>query len=238
MNQNSNIENMFSTFDKLNAVNVNEHIEKKNKLSYLSWAWAWKYVKEKFPDTTYEVREWDGKPYLFDEKLGYMVWVDVTIQGDTRSMWLPVMDGANKAMKSEPYSYFVKKYEYGKWTGEYEEKNVQPATMFDINTSIMRCLVKCLAMHGLGLYIYSGEDLPDSDYDNLNAMAVEYFQLTVKLKELGCDLQDQKTVDFIRKNAKVEKVDVDLEHPDNTYRIMNIFRQMIDKKEKEMKEEK
>jgi hypothetical protein len=66
-------------------------------------------------------------------------------------MWLPVMDGANKAMKAEAYTY----------TTKYGEKDVEPASMFDINKTIMRCLVKNLAMFGLGLYIYAGEDLPE-----------------------------------------------------------------------------
>ena len=76
-------------------------------------------------------------------------------------MWLPVMDGANKAMKDKPYTYEVKEYKNGRWTGEYVEKKVEVATMFDINTAIMRCLTKNIAMFGLGLYIYAGEDLPE-----------------------------------------------------------------------------
>ena len=80
----------------------------------------------------------------------------VTIDDVTHEMWLPVMDGANKSMKDEPYTYQVKEYENRKWTGNYVDKAVEAATMFDINTAIMRCLVKNIAMFGLGLYIYSG----------------------------------------------------------------------------------
>lgn len=153
-----------SVFETLNAINVNENVEEKKTgeknpdgtektLSYLSWAWAWKIVKQNYPDANYEIRHWDGKPYFYDETLGYMVETSVTIQGETMTMWLPVMDSKNKAMKGVPYTYKTR----------YGEKEVAPATMFDINTTIMRCLVKNLAIFGLGLYIYAGEDLPEEE---------------------------------------------------------------------------
>lgn len=142
-----------NTFEKLNQINVNDHTEQKNGLTYLSWAWAWAGVKSHYPDANYEIwHDADGRPYLADEDLGYMVFTKVTIDGQTHEMWLPVMDGANNAMKSEPYSYKTK---WGK------EITVNAATMFDVNKAIMRCLVKNLAMFGLGLYIYAGEDLPE-----------------------------------------------------------------------------
>ena len=144
-----------SVFETLNGIDVNEHTEKKNGLTYLSWPWAWATVKLLYPDTTYEVRHWDGKPFYYDEVLGYMVETTVTIQGESKTMWLPVMDSKNKAQKAQPYTYTV--FYKG---GNSEEKTVEAATMFDINTAIMRCLVKNLAMFGLGLYIYAGEDLP------------------------------------------------------------------------------
>ena len=149
-----------SIFDELNSINVNDHTEKKNGLTYLSWSWAWAEVMKKYPSAKYEIKMFDGKPYLEDENLGYIVMTSMEIDGVERTMWLPVMDGANKAMKSKPYTYQVKDYRGGKWTGEWKDKTVDPATMFDINTAIMRCLVKNIAMFGLGLYIYSGEDLP------------------------------------------------------------------------------
>lgn len=149
-----------NVYEELRAVNVNEHTEKKNNLTYLSWAWAWDEVMRRYPGAEYEIKEFDGKPYLHDKALGYLVMTSMTIDGITRTMWLPVMDGANKAMKDEPYLYQVKEYVNKKWTGKYVDKTVEPASMFDINTAIMRCLVKNIAMFGLGLYIYSGEDLP------------------------------------------------------------------------------
>ena len=146
-------------FETLFHLDVNDRVEKKKsgntQLSYLSWAFAWAEVKKRFPNTHYEILKFENnQPYVFDEKTGYMVFTKVTIDGITHEMWLPVMDGANKAMKNEPYTYMTK------YNGE---KTCDAATMFDVNKTIMRCLVKNLAMFGLGLYIYSGEDLPESE---------------------------------------------------------------------------
>lgn len=153
-------------FNKLNSINVNEKVEEKNKLKYLSWAWAWAETKKVYPDARYEVKKFDGKPFIYDKELGYMVFTEVTIEGLTHEMWLPVMDGANKSMKDHEYTYEVNKYEYDyaqrkKVCVGKEQKTVEQATMFDINKTIMRCLTKNLAMFGLGLYIYAGEDLPE-----------------------------------------------------------------------------
>lgn len=160
-------------FDELFKINVNEYTEEKNGLTYLSWSNAWAEVKKIYPDATYEIVKFEnGLPYVFDEKTGYMVFTKVVIDGLTHEMWLPVMDGANKAMKDKPYTYKVKNWNNYTKTYEYKEKTVEPATMFDINKTIMRCLVKNLAMFGLGLYIYSGEDLPDT-VETENAENVE-----------------------------------------------------------------
>lgn len=144
-----------STFEKLSTINVNAKVEKKSGLTYLSWAWAWSEAKKNCPDASYQIKgdPITQKPYFYDENLGYMVMTEVTIEGKTLEMWLPVMDGANKAMKNVPYSY----------TTRYGEKSVEAASMFDINKTLMRCLVKNLAMFGMGIYIYAGEDLPDTE---------------------------------------------------------------------------
>lgn len=127
-------------FDKLYGTDVNNRTEKKNGLTYLSWAWAWAEFKKTCPDATYEiVKQENGLPYAYDQNTGYMVYTRVTACGVTHEMWLPVMDYRNKALQ------------------------VGQATMFDINKTIMRCLTKNLAMFGLGLYIYAGEDLPDGE---------------------------------------------------------------------------
>lgn len=152
-----------SVFETLSAINVNEKVEKKNGLTYLSWAWAWGEVKKVYPDATYSiVRDTQtNQVYTYDPTLGYMVMTSVTIQGQTLEMWLPVMDGANKAMKQEPYTYPGFKWENGKKV--MFDKTCDAADMFDINKTLMRCLTKNLAMFGLGHYIFAGEDLPEGE---------------------------------------------------------------------------
>jgi hypothetical protein len=137
-----------SVFERLSSINVNEHVEKKSNLTYLSWAWAWTATKTECPDATYKIGETE-----YDEALGFMCHTSVTIEGETLEMWLPVMDGANKSMKKTSYTY----------SSRYGDKTVEAATTFDINKTIMRCLVKNLAMFGLGIYIYAGEDLPEGE---------------------------------------------------------------------------
>ncbi len=137
-----------SVFERLSSINVNSKVEKKNNLTYLSWAYAWAETKKHCPDATYVVGETD-----YDEALGFMCHTSVTIEGETLEMWLPVMDGSNKAMKKTSYEI------QNKWGS----KQVAHATMFDINKTIMRCLVKNLAMFGMGIYIYAGEDMPSED---------------------------------------------------------------------------
>lgn len=137
-----------SVFERLSAINLNEHVEKKKELTYLSWAWAWSATKKECPDATYKILPTD-----YDESLGFMCHTEVTIEGETLGMWLPVMDGANKSMLKTSYTY----------TTRYGDKTVDAATTFDINKTMMRCLVKNLAMFGLGIYIYAGEDLPEAE---------------------------------------------------------------------------
>ena len=145
-----------SVFNKLNAIDVSKKVEKKQKLTYLSWAWAWSEVKKNYPSASYTIFKNElNQPYIYDEKTGYMCYTTVTIEDESLEMWLPVMDGANKAMFDESYTYTVK--DWG--GGGTKEKTVEAATMFDVNKTIMRCLTKNLAMFGIGLYIYAGEDL-------------------------------------------------------------------------------
>jgi hypothetical protein len=157
-------DNIFTT---LLHLDVNDRVDKKRsggaQLSYLSWAWAWAEFKKAAPEGNYQVKWFDNgngpDPFYFSPSLGYMVFTEVTVGDITHEMWLPVMDGANKAMKNVPYEYTVKS---GK-------KQVAAATMFDINKTLMRCLVKNLAMFGLGLYIYAGEDLPEMSEEQIQA---------------------------------------------------------------------
>lgn len=139
-------------FEKLYTLDVSKQVEKKDNLSYLSWAYAWREFKRVYPDAEYTVKkDENGRCYFGDENIGYMVYTTVTAGNLTYEMWLPVMDSKNKTMKLKPYKYSTK----------YGEKTVSGISMFDINKTVMRCLVKNLAMFGLGLYIYAGEDLPE-----------------------------------------------------------------------------
>lgn len=156
--KNAEEEKMVSVWETLSAVNVNGHTETKTQnnvsLTYLSWAWAWSEVMKRYPDATYTIyKDGENRPYIYDDGVGFMVFTTVTIEGMTREMWLPVMDGANRAMKKEPYAVQTRT----------REMTVPAATMMDINKTIMRCLTKNLAMFGLGVYIYAGEDLPEAE---------------------------------------------------------------------------
>lgn len=190
-------------FEKLNAINVNDKTEVKDngqvKLTYLSWAWAWQECKKQFPDASYEIEKFENNlPYVYDENTGYMVFTKVTIEGITHEMWLPVMDEKNKAMKNKSYTYKTK----------YGEKEVAPATMFDINKTIMRCLTKNLAMFGLGIYIYAGEDLPEdvkNELDSLKEQIKKYPNALEIVKEYGKKLSDCKEEELREILNKLEK---------------------------------
>lgn len=128
-----------SVFETLNAINVNGHTEKKNGLTYLSWAWAWAKVKENYPDSFFTIYENpDGLIYFHD---GRTAWVKtgVTIEGQELIEYLPVMDYNNRSL------------------------TIDRITSFDVNKAIQRSLTKACARHGLGLYIYAGEDLPEAE---------------------------------------------------------------------------
>lgn len=135
-------------FHKLNAVNVNEKVEKKNGFSYLSWAWAHARMSELDPDFDWYPVDFNGLPYLV-MPAGCMVKVTVKFQGREKSHLFPVLDHRNKPI-------------------------LEP-TSFDINTSIMRCFVKCCALFGLGLYLYAGEDLPEDEAKAMHLAEVEKY---------------------------------------------------------------
>lgn len=173
-----------NNFQKLYEVDVNHKTESKNGLKYLSWAFAWAEFKKVNPNTTYTVDQYDGKPYLHDEHLGYLVSTEVTVDGLSLPMQLPVMDNKNKAMKSMAYQYKTKR----------GMNDVEAATMFDINTAIMRCIVKNLAMHGLGLYIYAGEDIPSvDDSEEIDAANVKSWVDAIKSGQTTIDNPDLQT---------------------------------------------
>lgn len=186
-----------STYQTLLSIDISKNIVKRKsgytELSYLSWAFAWNEVKKTFADANYKIREYEGRPYLFDENLGYLVTTEVTIAGETISMSLPVMDSANKAMTNKQYEY----------TTKAGKKTVVKATMFDINKSIMRCLVKNIAMFGLGITLYLGEDLPETkDIQN----EAQKSQQEKKLNEIK-KAQEEVAEVLVNKLTKGENID-------------------------------
>lgn len=165
-------------FEVLNAINVNDKVEKKNGLSYLSWAYAWAEVKKKFPDSTFTIYEnSQGWNYHTD---GRTCWVKtgVTVNGIEHIEELPVMDFKNKSIPLE---------------------NV---TSFEVNKTIQRSLTKAVARHGLGLYIYAGEDLPD-ETDGTQAVRKAPAKQTAPKKAAEVPVNDSRAAlrDFIRANG-------------------------------------
>lgn len=144
MNSNEKLKEIWATLSK---INVNDHCEKKNGFTYLSWAWAWGQLMEHYPDAKFgfDKSSDGGEVFLFSDGTGE-VRCHVTVEGYTRSMWLPIMDYKNKAVTNP---------------------NAR-----DVNDAKMRCLVKTIALFGLGHYIYAGEDLPPDSSDDGGAKAV------------------------------------------------------------------
>ena len=153
---------MDNYFNTLNGINVNGKTEQKNGLTYLSWAWAWGEVKKLFPDATYTIYENEaGWNYHTD---GKTCWVKtgVTVNGIEHVEYLPVMDFKNKSIP------------------------LDSVTSFDVNKAIQRSLTKAVARHGLGLYIYAGEDLPEGEEQPKPKKSPRVL-LIEKLNEKGID---------------------------------------------------
>ena len=134
--------NTTNYFTQLSSIDVSQHLEKKGQFSYLSWPYAVQQLRNFDESATWEVRRFEGLPYLCTE-FGTFVEVAVTVKGVTLSQIHPVLDSKNKPL-------------------------IVPS-VFDINTSIQRCLVKAIALHGLGLNVYAGEDLPHSESDGIRS---------------------------------------------------------------------
>ena len=171
---------MSNYFTDLNSINVSDKTEKKNGLTYLSWAWAWGELKKKFPDATYTIYETaDGCFYFTD---GKTCWVKtgVTVNGIEHIEYLPVMDYRNKSIPLES------------------------VTSFDVNKTIQRSLTKAVARHGLGLYIFAGEDLPEEKTEEER----KFDDQTDKLKADKISKKDQETLKRTveSKGYKVEEI--------------------------------
>jgi len=158
-------------------INVNAHTEKKNGLTYLSWAWAWAEVLKADPTATFHVEQFNGMPYMDVNGTG-MVWVTVNMLGNSHTCMLPVMD--------------------------YRNKPIQHPDAFQVNTAIMRCLVKAIALHGLGIYIYAGEDLPEED--NAVSSPVVQAQKATKHAEDASALFAEKMIEYADQAWHVQSV--------------------------------
>lgn len=160
---------MDNYFQTLNSINVNGKTETKNGLTYLSWAWAWGELKKLFPDATYTIYE--NKDGLFYHTDGYTAWVKtgVTVNGIEHIEYLPVMDFKNKSIPADKI------------------------TSFDVNKAIQRSLTKAVARHGLGLYIYAGEDLPEDEKKAADPEAISKDDLICE--DCGRPIRDAKKRD-------------------------------------------
>lgn len=171
-----------NVFEILNAINVSDKTEKKNGLTYLSWAWAWGEVKKRYSDANYIIYEREtefGSVNYFTDGRTCWVKTGVIINGIEHIECLPVMDFKNKSITLE---------------------NI---TSFDVNKTIQRSLTKACARHGLGLYIYAGEDLPEDENDKASKKAnkTNYKELLMnRLKELNIDVRQYAVENKI--NAK------------------------------------
>lgn len=168
--------------ETLLTTNVNEYTEEKGGLTYLSWANAWQELLKVCPDATFEVKTFKDEnglevPYSGNEKVGYMVFTSVTACGTTRSCFLPVMDNRNKTI-------------------------LQP-NMFDINKSIMRCVAKNIGLFGLGLYVYTGEDLPTEIDTPITEEQIKTFQaLGVKVENVLLKFKKTDISQLTKKEAE------------------------------------
>ena len=200
-------------FNELNNVNVGEHIEQKNKLSYLSWAWAWQELKKRYPFSYYTIYEdVRGLNYFTDGKTGYVKTGVTVVDGEMKLEhieYLPIMDYRNNSIPLEEI------------------------TSFDVNKSIQRSLTKAVARHGLGLYIYAGEDLPEDeraaekakkDSEMNNAMALQTVVLVGKHKG--------KTLKEVYKTARDDINEVYSENGERIKQAITTINEFIEKSKK------
>lgn len=189
-----------SIFQTLNEINVNDKVEKKNNLSYLSWAWAWGEVKKKYPNAQYKIYERESEfgpiNYFTD---GRTAWVktSVIINELEHIEELPVMDFKNKSI------------------------TLDKLTSFDVNKAIQRSLTKAIARHGLGLYIYAGEDLPEEEKieqqkkekeqaveKKLEEIKMRCFKAQNALQKLGIDTHSEEFCEHLKAEYKITSQDI------------------------------
>ena len=186
---------MSSVWETLSKIDVSEHTEEKNGLTYLSWAWAWGIVKKYYPKATFTKNLYSSAnndctlPYMIDPAGYAFVSVTVDIDGETQTEILPVLDYANKSV-SQPNS-------------------------FQVNTALQRCLTKCLAFHGLGHYIYAGEDLPEGveqkvTIESSNGEKRDVEGLSLVAEVFNTFIPECKTVEELRGFWGINKQAIDI----------------------------
>ncbi|MDW3951022.1 DUF1071 domain-containing protein, partial [Staphylococcus saprophyticus] len=168
-------------FQQLNSKDVNDHVEKKNGLTYLAWSYAHQELKKIDPTFTTKYHEFPHPdvnrddyfvPYLATPE-GYFIQTSVTVKGQTETEWLPVLDFRNKALAKGS------------------------ATPFDINKAQKRCFVKAAALHGLGLYIYNGEEVPSASDNDITELEEKINQFVTISQEKGKDANLDKTMRWL-----------------------------------------
>lgn len=192
-------------FQELNNLDVSAHVEKKGGFNYLSWTWAVQTLGKVDHEANWEVIEFDGLPYLKTE-VGFFVRVSVTCKGITKSQWHPVLDNRNQPIKTP--------------------------NCFQINTSIQRCLVKAIALHGLGLFVYAGEDLPEEV--KATQMAEKYVtadQSTAITDMINDNNLDMKAwQDYFQKKCGTRNIE---ELPSDAYdKVMDVIHKALERRSK------
>jgi len=171
------------SIETLLKTNVNEHTERKQNLTYLSWAWAWAEALKADPKATYKVEMFGDKCFM-DINGTAMVWVTVTIFDKAMTCQLPVMDHRNKA--------------------------IPKPDAFQVNTAIMRCMTKALSLHGLGLYIYAGEDLPEGEQQEPEEAPTINADQAIEIQDLIDETKTDKAglLDWVSKNTNTKVTEV------------------------------
>ncbi len=165
-----------SIYAKLSQVDMSNHIKSVQNQRFVSWSSQWGTLLKHYPEATFEVFENQvGDPFTVSI-VGIMVKVSVTIEGLTRTINYPVLNSSNKALKVEPYEYETKR----------GINKVAAATTFDINSSIVRALTKCIALFGLSLYVYQDELQPEIE----TVSSTQLQAITDKIKERGLSLKE------------------------------------------------
>lgn len=197
-----------NVFETLNQIDVGEHIEKKNGLSYLSWAWAWTEAKKKYPSAQYTVYERDtefGEVNYFTDGMTCWVKVSITIEDLEHIEYLPVMDFKNKSIP------------------------LDKITSMDVNKAIQRGLTKALARHGLGLYIYAGEDLPEASEEPSEKTISEFMARQNEMTSLGIDFRETHNK-WICTKAKVQSQDLTKLKESELERLITVYNTLIKRK--------